>query len=144
MRLRRLGVLAFAVSLAGAEALAGPSFRCSLKPISGTAWIPGRVKLDFTDDLSRAAITDLAFGVTVRAKVGTHSRTSYVLNWSMPSLAVQSAAGQPRPRFRAVFNTSNQKMSVQALLNGSDESMQRGVGRCQRERNLSQVVQSEG
>ncbi|MEW2913421.1 hypothetical protein [Leisingera sp. JC11] len=144
MGLRLCGVFALILMLGGAGAVAGPSFHCSLKPISGTAWIPSLVSLKFSDDFSHAEVSDAAFGVPVNARVVQHSGTSYALSWTMPGLAVSGDPGRPRPRFRAILNTSNLKMSIQAVWKDLDGKLPRGSGRCQLDQGLSLLAQNGG
>ncbi|KIC30124.1 hypothetical protein [Leisingera sp. ANG-M6] len=144
MGLRFCGFFALVLTLGGAAAIAGPGFRCSLKPISGTEWIPSRFSLKFADDFSGAVITDMVFGVTVNARVMQHSETSYMLNWALPKLAVGGDAGRPKPRFRAILNTANHKMSIKAERSGQDGVLPRGQGQCEMVRSLSLLAQNEG
>ncbi|MBY6065877.1 hypothetical protein KUW17_03945 [Leisingera aquaemixtae] len=144
MSLPKCGALAFVFMVAGAAALAGTTFHCSLKPISGSAWIPSRITLHFTDNFRTAQVTDLTFGVAVPAKVVQHSKTSYALSWALTGLAVYSEPGIARPRFRAVLNTANQKMSLQAAKKGGNAKLPRGRGFCETENSLSLLAQNEG
>ncbi|MDC0656407.1 hypothetical protein N6L27_00165 [Leisingera sp. SS27] len=140
----KCSVLILVFTLAGAGVIAGPRFQCSLKPISGNAWIPREVSFHFSDDFKTAEIKDLAFGVPVTARIERHSETSFALNWALPKLAVAANAGLPGPRFRAVLNTSNLKMSIQAVRKDKDGVLPRGSGHCQVDQSLSLLAQSEG
>ncbi|OBY27591.1 hypothetical protein [Leisingera sp. JC1] len=144
MDLLKCSFLILVFTLAGAGAMAGPRVQCSLKPISGTAWIPREVSFHFSDDFSLAEIEDLAFAVPVAARVERHSATSYALNWALPRLAVAGNAGMPGPRFRAVLNTSNLKMSIQAVRKGKDGVLPRGSGHCKVDQDLPLLAQNEG
>ncbi|NSY36780.1 hypothetical protein [Leisingera sp. ANG59] len=144
MGLRLCGVFALFLTLGVADATAGPSFHCSLKPISGTAWIPSMVSLTFADDFSHAEVSETAFGIPVSARVVQHSGTSYALSWTMPGLAVSGEAGRPRPAFRAILNTSNLKMSIQSVWKDLEGKLPRGSGRCQLDRGLPLLAQNEG
>ncbi|NVK16843.1 MAG: hypothetical protein HWE35_21940 [Rhodobacteraceae bacterium] len=144
MDLLKCSVFFLVFTLAGAGVMAGPRFQCSLTPISGTAWIPRDVSFHFSDDFKTAEITDMAFGVPVMAKVERYSETSFALNWALPRLAVAGHAGLPGPRFRAVLNTSNLKISLQAVRKGKDEVLPRGSGKCQVDQGLSLLAHSDG
>lgn len=144
MGLRICGVFALVLTLGGAAAIAGPGFHCSLKPISGTEWLPSRFSLKFADDFSGAEITDLVFGVTISARVLQHSETSYVLSWTLPRLAVGGDTGKPRARYRAILNTANHKMSIRAVRTGQDGVLPRGQGHCKADRSLSFLARSDG
>ncbi|WP_291735519.1 hypothetical protein [Leisingera sp. F5] len=142
MGLPACGILALAISLSGGAAVAETSFRCNLKPISGVTWVPGRITVHFSDDFTIAKVTDAAFGVSVAAKVSQRSETSYAISWSLPGLAVLTDNGQAKPRFRAVLNTANLKMSIQSIRPGSTEQPPRGSGTCRREPSLSLLAQN--
>lgn len=144
MDLLKCSVFILVCTLAGAGAMAGPRVQCSLNPISGTEWIPREVSIHFSDDFSVAEIEDLAFVVPVVAKVERHSATSYAMNWALPRLAVAGNAGMPGPRFRAVLNTSNLKMSIQAVRKGQDGVPPRGSGHCKVDQGLPLLAQNEG
>lgn len=141
MGLRNSGVGALILTLAGAAAAAGASFRCHLQPISGEDWVPSRISVEFSDDFTSAEVTDTAFGVSVPAKVAKRSETSYALSWSLPGLAVLLENGQAEPRFRAVLNTSNLKMSIQSIRLEEGTQLPRGSGSCQQLETLSQLAQ---
>lgn len=143
MSMPSCGALALVLMAAGAAPMAGTTFHCSVAPISGSSWIPSRVTLHFSDDFRSAQVTDLAFAVTVPATVVQHSETSYALSWSLPGLAVYSESGKPRPRFRAVLNTKNLKMSLQAAQKGGNAKLPRGRGHCETENSLSLLAQNE-
>ncbi|MEX0303988.1 MAG: hypothetical protein AB3N24_16340, partial [Leisingera sp.] len=144
MSLPNSGALALILTLAGSGAVAGPSYLCKLKPISGAAWIPSRITVQFEDDFTEAEVTDASFGVSVPAKVTPRSGTSYAFSWSLPGLAVSTEQGQAEPRFRAVLNTANQKMSIQSVRTGDGNLLPRGSGNCETERALSHLAQIEG
>lgn len=141
MGLLNCGYVALFLTLAGATAAAGASFRCNLKPISGDTWVPSRIAIEFSDDFTAAQITDAAFGVSVPAKVVRRSRTSYALSWSLPGLAVLMESGEAEPRFRAVLNMANLKMSIQSIRLEEGMLLPRGSGSCERLESLSQLAQ---
>ncbi len=142
MRLPACGILALVLTFSGASALAETSFSCNLKPISGAFWVPGRITVRFSDDFTTAQVTDAAFGVSVAAKVSQRSMTTYALSWSLPGLAVLTDSGQAEPRFRAVLNTANLKMSIQSIRTGRAVQPPRGSGTCRREPSLSLLAQN--
>lgn len=144
MGLRTSGIFALFFTLSGAPVVAGHSFHCGIEPLSGDAWIPGQVSLQFTDDFKAAEVTDKAFEVPVRARVVRHSSTSYALNWTMPHLAVSEEAGRPQPLYRAVLNTANLKMSLQVVRAGQSGSPPRGSGQCKWEHDLPLLAQNAG
>ncbi|MFY0311363.1 hypothetical protein ACFMBG_15850 [Leisingera sp. D0M16] len=143
MGLRNCGVGALLLTLAEAAAAAGAagaSFGCTLEPISGEAWVPSRITIAFSEDATAAQVTDAAFGVSVPAKVVKRSETSYALSWSLPGLAVLMDAGEAEPRFRAVLNTANLKISIQSIRLEEGTLLPRGSGRCGRLEALSQLA----
>lgn len=144
MDLLKCSVFLLVFVFTGAGVMAGPLFQCSLKPISGTAWIPREVSFHFSDNFNVAEIADLAFGVPVEVRVERHSATSYALKWALPRLAVAGNAGLPGPRFRAVLNTSNLKMSIQAVRKGKDGVLPRGSGRCKVDQSPPLLAQNDG
>lgn len=143
MGLPKCWVLALGFTLAGAGVLADTSFSCNLKPISGASWIPSRIKVHFSEDFTAAKVEDAAFGVSVPAKVVKRSETSFALSWSLPGLAVSAEAGKAEPRFRAVLNTANLKMSIQSVRTGDGAQLPRGSGSCQLQRTMSQLARNE-
>ncbi|QAX29845.1 hypothetical protein [Leisingera sp. NJS204] len=142
MSLPACSILALVLTLTGAGALAETSFRCNLKPISGVTWVPGRITVHFSDDFTTAKVTDAAFGVSVSAKVSQRSETTYAISWSLPGLAVLTDSGQAKPRFRAVLNTANLKMSIQSTRTSGTKQPPRGSGTCRREPSLSRLAQN--
>jgi len=142
MKLPKCGVLALVLTVVGAGALAAPRFSCDLKPLSGAAWIPGRITVEFSDEFTKAEVTDAAFGVSVPARVAQRSGTSFALSWSLPGLAVSTDHGQAEPRFRAVLNMANRKMSIQSVRTAEGTLLPRGSGLCEIERTVSQLAQN--
>ncbi|WP_027244072.1 hypothetical protein [Leisingera daeponensis] len=141
MGLLNCGYVALLLTFAGAASAADSSFRCNLEPISGDAWVPSKIAIDFFDDFNTAQITDAAFGVSVPAKVVKRSGSSYVLSWSLPGLAVLMESGEAEPRFRAVLNMSNLKMSIQSIRLEEGTTLPRGSGSCERVDSLSLLAQ---
>ena len=141
MTLQKCGIAALVLTMAGAGTQAGTSVTCELKALSGAAWIPGRISVHFSDDFSSAMVEDTAFSVFAPAKVVQRSETSFALTWSLPGMAVVPEGGRPEPRFRAVLNTANQKMSIQAAGGEDGAKLPRGAGSCQREGNLSMLAE---
>ena len=86
----------------------------------------------------------MVFDVKVDAKVVQHSATSYALKWWLPRMAVGAEAGRSWPGFRAILNTANHKMSIQAVSSGQGGVLPRGSGYCEMVRSLSLLAQKEG
>ncbi|KIC17588.1 hypothetical protein [Leisingera sp. ANG-Vp] len=140
MSVPNCGALALVLTLAGTGALAGTSYSCDLKPLSGASWIPARITVHFSEDFSTADVEDAAFGVSAPARVVKRSATSYGLSWSLPGLAVSPGESRAEPRFRAVLNTANRKMSIQSVLTAADAQLPRGSGSCRMQRTMSQLA----
>ncbi len=143
MCLRNGGILAFALTLVCTGALAGTNYRCTVKPLTAAAWIPSRFTVEFSDDFTSAEVTDASFGVSVAAKVARHSERSYAITWSLPGPAVSTGASRTDPRFRALLNTYNQKMSIQSVPAGDRPRLRRGSGSCRIQWAMPQLAQNE-
>lgn len=108
----------------------GDAYLCNAALLTGKGWIPGEFVIEFLPQRGVAQVSDAAFSSTVPARVVPRSEVSLEVSWIATHEPPGGGQGKARPRFRALVNMVNLKMTVRSERTFDAAQVARGAGFC--------------